>query len=42
MAKLGAESLQCLSPLASDCTKQEITTDGGEFKITKWNTHLIY
>ena len=34
MAKLGAESLQYLSPLASDWTKHEIASD--EFKITKF------
>ena len=37
MAKLGAESLQYLSPIAFDCTKPEISSDGGKFKITKWS-----
>ena len=33
MAKLGAESLQYLSPIASEYTKAEISSDGGTFKI---------
>ena len=33
MAKLGAESLQYLSPIASDCTKPEISSVGENSKL---------
>ena len=35
MAKLGVESLQNLSPIAFECTKAEISLDGGNIQNYK-------